>query len=725
MSALGFFRQRQKMVFWIMVFLMIVFLLTIGGIEPFMQLVRPNPQSAAYGQGGAAARYTIKRSDVVQASAHLDILKGIGLGDPRTVLLSPLVPAGRPLDRPGELGFLLLTSETPQGKESANRPIEWLLLVNEAKDLGFKASKSMAKEIFQAWFGVAEDQQDEAMANLRKITQLPGLQISEVYAALEDYSVVSQAFESLGNPIDPSEPQLRHLYRDTEQKMTVGALTFPASDYVKQAGEPTEAQVLELFNEAKKEVPGVPSNTQLFKFGYRLPDRVQLEYVFVDNERILGSAQPSEEAMYEYWQAHQQELIKNAASAPATAPAESQPATAPAMTRYAQFKPEIRRKLAQEEAQRQLGQLGDSILDRVNAALGATSAPAGQSVLEAVAQDMIRNGKPVVYRRTQPMSEAEMTKDPILRVTYRAPNGPYLTDAAFNIKELAGKERAGAIGVGEVYNAVMDVRGSTLQSPRGKLVWRVIQALPSEVPTEEMLQNDPNLHQRVVDDWKLVQGYQIALAEAKKALARVPQVGMAAVGKDLDKRVDESDPLARKEIGPTYVRNPYVAQAIRSAQEYFAWLRDRKGQAPRMYGEAFYVQAARENPIYLDLPEQPLPMEHVWYPDQTEKFLEAIFEMAPADTIPESLAAPSAAQPASQPTSQPASADAVKLVELPGQHAVVVAQRVQFLPAYESTYRTDRGELMRMMRQMQLHDLAMRWFSENNIYQRNNYQPAK
>src|SRR5690242_10373862 len=102
MSALGFFRQRQKMVFWIMVFLMIVFLITIGGIEPFMQLVTPSSKRVVYGEAGATSRYKIKMADVHNAAMHLELLNRIGLGEPRRILLSTFVPQGPQTELPGE-----------------------------------------------------------------------------------------------------------------------------------------------------------------------------------------------------------------------------------------------------------------------------------------------------------------------------------------------------------------------------------------------------------------------------------------------------------------------------------------------------------------------------------------------------------------------------------------------------------------------------------------------
>jgi hypothetical protein len=714
MSALGFFRRHQRMVFWIMVILMVVFLITINGAEPFFRLVSPSGQKAVLGQAGRLQRYDIRSADLQRATTDIRLLQAMGMGSPQRVLIDPLV-AGPPAELPGELGFMLVTAAAA-GRD-ADPARDWLLLCREAQELGFSSSRAMAVEALERWRGWSEDQVTRLVQELRRDERDFGnVQPNDVYKAVEGYLLVAQAFEAARGTLEPAEPELRLLFRDTNQKMNVAAIAFEANDYVDKVGEPTDEQVVELFNSARKEEANTPDNPNPYKFGYRLPDRVQVEYVFVDYKEVLPTVQPDEEAMYQYWQGHQQEFT-TPASGPASGPATaSAPATSsqPAAKRYAQVKPEIRRRLQQQEAQRKVREIADALLNRVNAAAPA-SAPSTQgaiSPLETVANEMLKDGLPVVYRRTGPLSALELSEDPILGSAARMPNGPTLDQAAFSVKELSTAERA-ALSVGEVYGSVMDVGGTNA----GKLVWRVSQALPSEVPDEKLLTTDPALRKRVRDDWRMMQAYQLALKAAQDSMAKAQQDGLDKAAAAGGKKVQTTpSPISRKVIAPAFTQSPYLEGAITSALELLRWQQGgRKGDQPRTYSESFYLQAARINPYFLIAPTAPLG--EPWLPDQAQKFIDAMFALAPQDV--------GETPPASQPTSQPAPASALALVEVTGQHQVLVAQRVQFFPAYESSYRDRRIGLIREWRELHRHELAQRWYSDSDIQQRTNYQRAR
>lgn len=716
MSALGFFRRRQRMVFWIMVILMVVFLITLNGPDAFFQMVQPNSQKFVIGQAGRAQRYDIRQADLIRAGSELDLLKTMGLGNPARVLVDPLL-GDAPLELPGELGFLLLTDSSDRENAPAR---SWVLLRHEAEELGFKSNRLMAREAVEHMVGWNEAQVGQVVQQMRQSERMTGLQSADIYNAMESYLLVTQAFDASRGSLEPTEPELRQLYRDTNQRMQVAALSFAAKDYLTKVGEPTEEQVLELFNAARKEVPGDPANTHPFKFGYRQPDRVQIEYVFIDYNEILPSVQPDEEAMYQYWKTHQQEFTTATAtaSAPATqaAAAASKPATAsqPAVALpYAQAKPEIRRRLQAQEAQSRLRQIADSVQERISTAgSAATAATQAASSFETVAKGLLKDGLPVVYRRSQPMSAQEMQDDPILGGAMRMPNGPTLMQAAFTVKELSASERA-ALAVGEVYQGVMDVSDGS----RGKLVWRVSEALPSAVPDEKALADDAALRQRVRDDWRTMQGYQLALAAAKDAMEKAQKDGLEKTATALDKKVQTTEsPLSRQVVVPTFTQSPALQGAVSSAFNMMRWLQGgRKGEQPQAYPDTVYVQAAKVNPYFIATDTSPLG--EPWLPDQAQKFIDGVFALAPKDVTE--------TPPATQPASQPAPAEALALVELPGEHLAVVAQRVKFFPAYESGYKERRVGLIHELREMRRHELAQRWYSQSDIQQRTNFQHSR
>ena len=108
--ALGFFRRNTKMVVWIMVILMGVFILSSVGASEWAKWVSPSGKKKVVGDAGDTK---ITNNDLAHADKDLKILRDFGLGNPEGMLRRMVTGQARPI--PGEHGLLLLLAEPRVG----------------------------------------------------------------------------------------------------------------------------------------------------------------------------------------------------------------------------------------------------------------------------------------------------------------------------------------------------------------------------------------------------------------------------------------------------------------------------------------------------------------------------------------------------------------------------------------------------------------------------------
>ncbi len=699
MAAFGFFRKNSKLVFWIMVVLMVIFLIGIGGAQPIIEMFSRRGDGPVVGRTPEAELTLL---DIQRADTELDILRQrLGIGRLERVLASdPILQQNLPAEQrivglPGEMGLVMVVMQP-------DPPLTWALLVQEAREMGIQVSDETVDGLL-GQIGLDEQGLGRLIAQGRR----EGLTAGHIRGAVANYLAVTKAFELAGSPVPPSEPQLKRFYRDVAEDMTLAAVEFRAADLLDQVAEPTPETVQELFNQSRGVYPGQPNNPSPFGFGYAQPARVQLEYVFIPMNEVLDTVVVDETAMLRYWQEHRGELTRRV-EVPATAPAEgaTQPATQYAevpIEEYYEAKPVIRDILRQQEAQRRIEEIAGRQLYQLSQRMQAQTQPAeGPSPLQALAEQDPVAGVDLQYRRTGLLTPNELVSDPVLGSAGQP--GQSLAQVAFSVPPLLGENptRQSVVDVGQLYGQPMDVVGPDGQSI-GKILWRVVQATPPGAPESFT----PEIRQQVVRDAKLMAAYQLALQRAQELLTQARQAGqLAPAAEAAGKSVQVVGPISRLAYAFPRLAEPQLRMTLQAAVFMLA----NPGQLPpelmpdpRLFQAVLATPPVVVGPPTVAAQESRMPLVPGTVADE---FIESAFALAPAsaETAPAGQAGP------------------MKVIGVPEAQAAFVVQRTGFSPAYANNYDEARSTLLWLLLQEQLYQNTVVWYDSESVKQRVAYE---
>lgn len=286
MAAFGFFRRRQKMVLWIMVLLMVAFLIPTAT----QSLFQPNLTKEVVGMAGETK---ITVGDRNNAGMSLQLFNSLRLAQ----YILPLQ------------AFYMV------GGPEADANTHWALLVQEAKAVGMTPNQAQLDQFLVNY--------DLGAGHLRLAVVGSNITERQARKELADLLAVRQAYETNAVGTWPSLAQLQHTFVFIRQKIQVAMVDVPAQKYVGQIPDPGQDDIKAWFERYRNFLPDDPTNRTEFGFGYSLPNRAQVQYVYINTKAVEEAVMPTQEQVREYWQRYQgQIMIKVPASAPATAPAD-------------------------------------------------------------------------------------------------------------------------------------------------------------------------------------------------------------------------------------------------------------------------------------------------------------------------------------------------------------------------------------------------------------------
>lgn len=386
--ALGFFRRRQKLVILVMVLLMVAFLIPTGIRGCF----EPDRLKVAVGSVGKR-KITVRMMRAAERDVRL-LRDWLGLGR-----FSP--------PRPGEAGFVTFLE---RGHEHF---LSWTLLLHEAGEMGIRVTERQVEEfLIRSGLDPAGGEYQEMLASLadRRMTE------ENLRQAVANYLLVIEALQTAMVGNRASLPELRHVFRELNERISLAMVTFPAEDFVKDVKDPADQEVRETFQKYRHLVAHHPENRTRFGFGYRVPDRLDVAYLFIDSERVERAVEPTEDEMLEYWQRYKGRMTRKepvpttatapapATTAPATTKATTAPATAPStqatqpaqpaepefrdvvIERYSEAKPQIRRNLKERASEDKISELlrrADELIARFGPDEGAYAKTAAAMIRPA------------------------------------------------------------------------------------------------------------------------------------------------------------------------------------------------------------------------------------------------------------------------------------------------------------------------------------------------------
>jgi hypothetical protein len=280
LTVLKFFRKYNK---WILgvggSLLMIVFL-----IQPVMSMFQADPLKVSLGsiQGGE-----LTRGDVMAAASDLEVLRRFGL-------------------------FLDID---PDAMNTNDDPLRFALILKDAQNLGLSAS---LREVTQLQLQVGQSQADlELIASRMNTTPsyirqtirhwLIVQQYKELMAAQTHLAGQNRAMLFRGALRDPqryrdyeamaygtsllSKPLVEHFLQDQGARVSGQVVVVQADQFLSEAAMPTGDEVRSLYEQFKDALPG---RGEPYGFGYRVPDRVKIEYLSISMDEAKRKIKISE-----------------------------------------------------------------------------------------------------------------------------------------------------------------------------------------------------------------------------------------------------------------------------------------------------------------------------------------------------------------------------------------------------------------------------------------------
>lgn len=328
---LKWFRKYNK---WMLVFfgvlLMVVFLVegTISGLMP-------TREDEIIGRiDGTKIRYR----DQLQANQDIEILSRTM---PALTLLAPSDPM---------VWLLMVEAAKQAGLDASNNQVA--LLLSMANPTGATTLDQLAKNAgistdeltrsIRHWLMVQQYiELSTGLANLSLDQKLQTLQQGIQYMQMGINNPQMVIEPARGNP-RISRPLMQRFLQDQQATVTMQAIAIRPERELANVAKPSLAAIETLYNDYKDELPG---SAKGYGLGYKLPDRVKLEYLTVPFDAVHKTIHIEESKLLAYYDAHPDEFTPKAEGETATQPA---PATKPRP--YLQVRSDILKKLSDEAA---------------------------------------------------------------------------------------------------------------------------------------------------------------------------------------------------------------------------------------------------------------------------------------------------------------------------------------------------------------------------------------
>ena len=187
--------------------------------------------------------------------------------------------------------------------------IYWLLLQNEAQLAGIRISNAQVGELLgrvipQLFEGQTYSQLIGAIITQQRIPE------QQILTTLGKLLSVLQYSSTICSNEDLTTRQIMQAASTEEEKVTVEFVKFDSAVFAEKQQQPGEDKIAEQFEKYKAIVPGTVSDENPHGFGYKLPDRVQLEYIAVKLDEVKTIVKrPTQDELGDYYSRNKEQLF--------------------------------------------------------------------------------------------------------------------------------------------------------------------------------------------------------------------------------------------------------------------------------------------------------------------------------------------------------------------------------------------------------------------------------
>jgi hypothetical protein len=457
--------------------------------------------------------------NTIQGCGERDRLRTLRLGEAygRTISNETRAGARAEMEMLGNMGFPPLLS--------LDSALEYYLLTEEARYLGLR----IGREEVTNWLrqvGFSDAVAQRLQTRYRRSW-------NEICAMIGRWMAVNRLVQMQAGAVFETLPREALAFRDQNQQAVAQLSVLESRAFLHLVPEPTEEELLAFFEECKGRTTA--HTEEELVFGYRYPDRVRIEYLTVDPEKVRQKVQVKNSQVRQYFEDNAQLYTKPDPSA--SQPAGGQPPQIPMSFEEARelAREDLRRVRAIEEAQELVNDLYHE-LNRPWAAMekdadGFTLPPAGDPPSLEELRSRFSMKYEVEYYRSELVDAQQLQLLPGfggagLGEGQQRISAPTL---AFRVKGIVTRtpdDRAPVLNVYEpapvVTNRQPDLR--TRESrPYQAYLFRVVEVRPSEPPASL-----DEVRDRVVQDWKLAKAHELARTHAQALADRAREMGLPA-----------------------------------------------------------------------------------------------------------------------------------------------------------------------------------------------------
>ncbi len=177
----------------------------------------------------------------------------------------------------------------------------WILLTEEAQAAGIRKSneevgkllEGVIPQLFKASYA-------QVIPSIMNKFNAPEERILTTFGKLLAVLQYAQIISSTQNV---TTSQIKHMASGESESLNAEIVQLKASYFANKNEMPPEQTVVAQFEKYKANYPGAVSETNPFGFGYRLPDRVQFDYITLKLPDVASIAKPvTEEEAEQYYQ---------------------------------------------------------------------------------------------------------------------------------------------------------------------------------------------------------------------------------------------------------------------------------------------------------------------------------------------------------------------------------------------------------------------------------------
>ena len=511
--SFAFFRKYNKII------------LAVGGSLLMVIFLIPQAASSLIGKPtsrvvGHVGDREITIGDLQTANAEMQVLAA--LGDP-------------------------LRSILPSGNSAS---LNWLLMVQEARNQGLYGSTARGHQLLDA-LGVDAPR-------LADVKQQFGCDDAFIYQCLRHFQMVQRLAGLTVAARRVSEPAMRHFARDIQTTVSVDVVPVHADRLLDDIPEPTEAELLDRFNQNRNDLPG---RSQPYGFGYRLMPRVKLEYITVPRERVRAGINVDEVEARRYYIDHPQEFLPTDDQGNPLSDAEPKP--------YRDVREQIRTRLTDQQTSEKLTQITKTILaelaettrryerDGETGYLKVGKLADFQTIAEQIQRDYgLLPDVDRIENHWIPLDEIDQVDGfgkAYLLIGAGAQRQPVSAAQYIStVRELTPPERNPLASL----KLQVGVPGQPLRDDEGNAyIFRILDAQPSQPPASL-----DEVRDQVARDVRLLKAYGRLQQTADDYLAIARDKGMPALAESLgdDAAVQSINDFSRRDFNPQISTDPIV-----------------------------------------------------------------------------------------------------------------------------------------------------------------------